>query len=217
VIHKPTLAKTLTTNINRHCASRDAVHNIAGVIELPLIQSIQAEVKRLRMATLEVFNNEVDGFALDAQWSVRKGTPIVLFSHDISMNPNVWEMVQPRTVQRPLEEFWAERFLLPEKSSAATRIKGKRDGVVGGSYTMDHKALSLLLGNNSYQTLGKEYVEAIQAATLAVLLNGFEIQLCEPETFDVVVPPPREVAFGILKPIENVAVRIRKRALAEQQ
>jgi hypothetical protein len=198
VIRRPALVKSLTTSITRYCPSQDAVHNIAGITELPLIRSIQAEVERLRTAKLGVLNNEVKSFELDNEWIIPKGTPIVLLSNDVSMNSKAWGMVQPRTVQVPLEEFWTERFLLPNGS-------------------VDHKALSLLVGNDPHQTLGHEYAQAIQSATLAVLLNEFELQLCEPELFDTVVPPSREVAFGTLKPLERIGVRIRKRSSVKQR
>jgi hypothetical protein len=206
VVHNPALVRSLTASIDRFCSSRDAVHNMAGISELPLIQSLQAEIKRLHTATLEVYHSQIENFALDKDWTVRKGIPIVLFSHDLAMNTKAWETTQPRSVQRPLEEFWAERFLQPNKLE---RKPGKRDGI--------YMAPALLLENGSHSSLGREYMEAIQTATLAALLNEFEIQPCEPETFDAVVPPLREAAFGMLKPLENVAVRIRKRPMAAQR
>jgi hypothetical protein len=170
------------------------------------VQSLQAEIKRLHTATLEVYHSEIDNFALDKDWTVQKGIPMVLFSHDVAMNTKLWQSTQPRSVQRPLEEFWAERFIQPNKSE---RKPGKRDGI--------YESPALLLENGSHPSLGKGYMEAIQTATLAVLLNEFEIQPCEPETFDAVVPPPHEIAFGMLKPLGNVAVRIRKRSMAVQR
>jgi hypothetical protein len=202
VIHKPALVKSLTASIDRFCPSRDAVRNITGIAELPLVQSLQAEIKRLHTATLEVYHSEIDNFALDKDWTVQRGIPMVLFSHDIAMNTKLWQSTQPRSVQRPLEEFWAERFLQPNKSE---RKPGKRDNI--------YEPPALLLENGSHPSLGKAYMEVLQTATLAVLLNEFEIQPCEPERFDAVIPPLHEIAFGMLKPLENVAVRIRKRPM----
>jgi hypothetical protein len=62
------------------------------------------------------------------------------------------------------------------------------------------------------RVLGPAYAKAIHAATLAVLLNDFEVQLCDTELFDQDLPPPRSVAFGVIKPMGEVAVRIRKRS-----
>jgi hypothetical protein len=192
----------LTASIDRLCPSQDAVHHITAIAELPLVQSLQAEIKRLHTATVEVYHSGIENFALDKDWTVSKGIPMVLFSRDIAMNTKVWLSTQPRNVQRPLEEFWAERFLQPNKSE---RKPGKRDGI--------YEPPVLLLENGSHPSLGKDYMDAIQTATLAVLLTEFEIQPCEPERFDAVIPPLHEIAFGMLKPLENVAVRIRKRPM----
>ena len=59
--------------------------------------------------------------------------------------------------------------------------------------------------------LGREYADAIQAATLAVFLTEFELELSDPEVIDAAVPAAREVAYGQVKPLERIAVRIKKR------
>lgn len=61
--------------------------------------------------------------------------------------------------------------------------------------------------------LGREYIKAVQAATLAVFLTEFEMQLCDPEALDATIPLVDESAYGAVEPLEKVAVRIRKRKM----
>ena len=154
-----------------------------------------------------VRTNETDGFPLDKQWSLRKGATVAVFSHDISLNTDAWKKAQPRALERPLEEFWAERFMLPERKS-----KSRKDVGVATSES-DTEDLGDLVTRLTAcdQYPGSRFVSALQMATVAVLFAEFEVQLCDAEQVDAALPPVREFAYGTVKPLEKIAVRIRKR------
>ena len=44
----------------------------------------------------------------------------------------------------------------------------------------------------------------------------FELELCDPEATDEAMPPLGEMAYGAVKPVEKIAVRLRKRAPGEK-
>jgi hypothetical protein len=71
------------------------------------------------------------------------------------------------------------------------------------------------VGRGQTPLLGIDYFPATHAATMAIFLNEFEFQLCDPDLFDAVLPPAREIAFGILKPLDKVEFRIRKRTTSD--
>jgi hypothetical protein len=181
------------------------VDNIAN---LSPMRSLLAETVRLRTAAIHIYPNQ-EGLVLDEHWKIPRATPIVTFSHDLALNTEAWAKAQPRTVEKPLEGFWPERHLSHDRAGPKSTPKSAQSGVPSSPGVDEPLSMGSNFGNQSI--LGCEHARATHAATLAVLLNEFEIQLCDPDFFDAVLPPAREVAFGMLTPLENVAVRIRKR------
>ena len=208
---RPQFVKALVASIDRYSPSQGATYNIHDITNLPLVDSIFAETVRLRMASIAV-HTQGKTLQLDDHWIVPKDTPIVVFSHDISLNSEAWANARSRTVEKPLEEYWAERFLVSGRTESKASQRGQRNDASALSFDMEGlESLNINIGNGQQPVLGHDYMRAVHAASLAVLVNEFEVQLCDPEIFDVVVPPVREMAYGILKPVEKIAVRIRKR------
>lgn len=130
-----------------------------------------------------------------------------MFSHDVALNTDAWKKAQPRLVEKPLEDFWAERFAKPEQKS---RYKKSVGAETSGSDAGDLGDLITQL-TACDQFPGSRFISALQMATLAVLFAEFEIQLSDVDEVDAILPPVGELAFGTVKPLEKVAVRIRKR------
>jgi hypothetical protein len=208
VIRRPQLADHLTANISRYSPSQGASYNVDDITSLSPMRSLLAETVRLRTAAVQVHINR-QSLVLDDHWTIPSDTPIVTLSHDLALNTEAWARIRPRTIKKPLEEFWPERFLSHERGGSNSVPKSAQSGVAFSFSGLESLDMGLNFGNQPI--LGSKHAKAIHAATLAVLLNEFEIQLCDAELFDAVLPPAREVAFGMLKPLEHVAVRIRKR------
>jgi hypothetical protein len=131
----------------------------------------------------------------------------------MALNADAWAKARPRSVEKPLEQYWAERFLVPNRSGSKANQRGQRNDVGAFSFSMEGlESLNINMNGSQNLLLGHDYVRTMHAATLAVLFGEFDLQLCDPDLFDEVVPPVREMAFGNLKPLEKVAVRIRKRS-----
>jgi hypothetical protein len=204
ILRRPDLARSLASNISRYSPSQGATYNVESLTTLPLIESIIAETVRLRMASIAT-RVPKERLQLDENWVVSKDIPVLILSHDLSLNTAAWTKARPRTIEKPLDEYWAERFLM------ANALQRKH--VAAPSFSMNGlEQLNINASNVSHPFLGWEYAKAIHASTLAVLLNEFEPQLCDPDLFDAVVPPARDIAFGSLKPLDQVAIRIRKRS-----
>jgi hypothetical protein len=146
---------------------------------------------------------------LDDHWVIPRDTSIIALSHDLALSAEAWAKARSRTVERPLEEFWPERYLLHKRAGSKSVLHSAQSGVSFSLVGLE--PLNMGLGFGGQPILGSEHARAIHAATLAVLLNEFEIQLCDAELFDAVLPPARELAFGMLKPLDKVDVRIKKR------
>ncbi|KAJ4362730.1 hypothetical protein N0V95_001332 [Ascochyta clinopodiicola] len=205
ILRKSHLVRNMTASIDQHLSPITHKYDVLGLAQVPLVKSVQAEVRRLRTATCVVRTNKTNGFPLDKHWSLPKDATVVMFSHDVSLNTDVWKKSQPQALERPLEEFWAERFITQER-----KIRPKRE--MSGTATEDIRDLVTSLATcNQYP--GSHFISALQMATLAVLLAEFEIQLSDPDEVDADLPPVREFAYGTIKPLEKVAVRIRKRKM----
>lgn len=207
-LRKSHLTRKMTDIVVDHFSPITHKYDILGLAQEPLVESLQTEVHRLRTARYTVRNNETDGFPLDKEWSLRKGDTVAMFSHDVALNTNVWKKIQPKALDRPLEEFWAERFLAPERKNKSK----KADATAGQSDTEDLGSLiKKLTSVDRYP--GPLFISALQMATIAVLFAEFEVQLCDTEQVDAVLPPAGQFAYGTMKPLETIAVRLRKRRI----
>lgn len=206
-LRKSHLARTMTANAAHHFSPITHKYDVAGLTQIPLIKSFQTEIHRLRTATCLVRTNKTDGYPLDKHWSLSKGATVAIFSHDVSSNTDVWKKLQPRALERPLEEFWAERFMAPERKDKFKKDTGTE---TRGSAIENLGDLITQLATSD-QHWGPALISALQMASMAVLFAEFEIQLCDTELVDAALPPTGEFAYGTVKPLEKVAVRIRKR------
>lgn len=134
------------------------------------------------------------------------------------MNTELWAKARPRAVERPLEEFWAERFLLPDKfGSKHRRVKERKEQIETGTFDMGGlETLHMNPDDDSYLGTGRSFGKAIQAATLAVLFTEFEIRLCDPDWVAELMPPIGEMAFGTVKPLHKIELQIRKRRISQK-
>lgn len=206
-LRKSHLTRNMAATIAQHFSPITHKYDVFGLAQDPFVKSLQTEIRRLRTASCVIRTNETDGFPLDKQWSLPKGATVAMFSHDIGLNTDVWKKVQPRALERPLEESWAERFTRPEQKSRYKKTAGTE---TSGSDTEDLGDIITQL-TACHQFPGSRFVSALQTATLAVLFAEFEIQLCDTEEVDAALPPVREFAYGTVKPLGKIAVRIRKR------
>lgn len=211
-VREPSIAKHLVTKVAQHYSSPSGEYDIAGIVKTPLLQSIYQETSRLRLATY--FSGKIghDGFHLDDQWTLRKGSSVVAFSNDVALNTEAWSKARPRTVEQPLEKFWAQRFLVSERTSKTPRAEQSKSSIAEtGRFTLEGlEEAGLVFASDQQHILGPEYLQAIQTATLAVLLTEFELQLCNPEAIDASTPPLLDKAFGRPQLSDRVGVRIRK-------
>ncbi|KAF2628478.1 cytochrome P450 [Macroventuria anomochaeta] len=207
IMRKSHLTRDMIASVVRHLSPITHKYDVLGLAQEPLAKSLQTEVRRLRTGTCVVRTNKTDGFPLDKQWSLPNGATVAIFSYDISLNTDVWKKIQPQALKKPLEEFWAERFMVPEQKSRSKKHVGVD---TSGSATQDLGDLvTRLVACDQYP--GSRFISALQMATLAVLFAEFEVQLCDTEQVDAALPPIRESAYGTVKPLEKIAVRIRKR------
>jgi hypothetical protein len=221
IMRKPQLIKHLTSEVSRlrpsdatRLGPLDATkYNVDGVVNMPMFQSINQEVTRLRTAQYMTYTDESKDMPLDDQWRLPSGYTAICFSHDVALNTQIWEKGQAQTIREPLEEFWAERFLITHRPTlkAKTSHQSLHNSEAGSFAVKGQELLALAFDERQHLGFGGEYAKAMQAATLSVLLSEFELELCSPGAVEAAMPELREVAFGAVRPLDPIAVRIRKR------
>lgn len=210
-IRDPTLSRRLSAETQNYFDLTSGEYKVAPLTTIPIIQSMYAEIARLRIATCVLRTCEAESFHLDDNWIVPKGTTVAIFSHGLGQDNQLWAKARPDITARPLEKFWPERFLVPENNGS----KDKRRGTTSRFSTEGFEPLQVAFGGGENQCPGREFAKAVQASTLAILFNEYEIQLSDPQSAEQSIPPVRGVAYGTIKPLDKVRVRIRKRTMAK--
>lgn len=219
LLRKPYLAGHVTNIVSEHKPTKAAACDVNRILARPLFQSLQAEVSRLRIAQYMICTNPTAKVAVDSEWTLSKDSNAISFSQDYALNTKLWAKARPHTVEKPLEEFWAERFLVLDKDTSNAQGQRKSRGSMNEA-RFDVQNLELLVpavDDKQAFGLASDYIRSMQAATLAVLLSEFEMQLCDPDLIDAAMPELRESAFGQVRPKEKIAVRIRKRRTGKEQ
>ncbi|KAF4633640.1 hypothetical protein G7Y89_g4481 [Cudoniella acicularis] len=111
--------------------------NVEVLMSLPLLQSVYAEVLRLRVEGQHVLCSTREDFQLN-EWIFPKNNLVLVPTSAAHMNENFWNT---RGGQHPLDTFWADRFLVyPDDSSSGPKKKPKNNlGLVSITVTTKFK------------------------------------------------------------------------------
>lgn len=200
-------------DITQHYSAHSGEYDVAGIAETPLLQSVHKEIARLRTPTYLKTDLEDFGSQLDEQWTLPRGISVLAFSSDVALSTEAWAKARAPVLEQPLDVFWAERFLVPNRTSTEPKKdQSKIPKTKIGEFSVEGlKDLLPIFDIDSESSVGHHYPHAVRTATLAVLLTEFELQLCDPEAVDAAIPPLRTKSFGRVHMLDKVGVRIRKR------
>lgn len=182
--------------------------DVTELSKRPLLQSVYAEVLRLYNAIAFTRVSEDKDFDLEG-YTVKAGTPMVLFSRPSAMNEEVWAQAG-RASKLPLSEFDAERFLVA--SSENLRSSGQSSSSRGGSsFSLDNLAgIWTPYGGGHWLCPGRHFAKIEILSTVALFFSRFEIQLLTDNNLEV-QPDMWWFPVGGLPPNKKVPFRIRKR------
>ena len=207
-------------------AAYDSRHRDSESIALgknPLLQSIFAEVTRLRVVGI-IARCAVGGDFQLGEWIIPKGSFLGLPSYAGAMNKDVWNAGTDND-PHPLDEFWAERFLVyPNDPDSGALRRDRRPSTTPVSATggeASNEPVFSLKGPKEVYTPfaggsalcpGRHFARQEVVCTLARLVLQYDIELQVPEHWE----PRMDPAFfptGTLPPLDKLPFRIRRRAL----
>ena len=170
--------------------------NISRLAAQPLLQSVYAEVLRLRVSILISRMVEYKDITIDG-YAVRRGEYIVMPTDAVHFNEEAWAQAG-RSSKIPLSQFDAARFLVALES---------------GLFEFDSDALGGLwipFGGGDRMCPGRHVAKLEMLISFAHLFYHYEMELM-PMNFDKVQCNRDYAAFGTLPPNTPVPFRIRKK------
>ena len=169
----------------------------------PILQSLHAETTRYYASNVSVRVVASPSFALDEKYTIPEGTTLFIYSKFTGLLTHGWTDARPQTTTRPLETFWAERFLV----SGQGKRERFSDAGLAGNWTS--------FGGGEHKCPGRHFARNIGIVALAVLLGEFECELLDREVVKKVVPSIRATAFGKMEPRSKVVARLRRRHIQD--
>ncbi|KAF2029796.1 cytochrome P450 [Setomelanomma holmii] len=198
-LRDPSLFQKVSTEIRNHFDAKTSSYDFMQLTVRPILQSLHAETTRFYSSNVAVRVVTSPAFALDDKYTITKGTTLFIYNKFAGLFTPGWHDARPHTTTKPLDTFWAERFLHSRE--------GKRerfmDAGLGGSWTS--------FGGGEHKCPGRHFARNIGIVGLAVLLGNFECDLSITESLDDFVPKIRETAFGKMEPTRKVTARLRRR------
>lgn len=176
--------------------------DIAKLCSAPLHQSAYAEVLRLRVAVPSLRMSETESFSL-GDYTVPKDTTLVILSNITARNHTAWASARPCTVSKPLDQFWAERFLVPSDDDPEKMPeKFSLDGL---------QACWMPYGGGQLICPGRHLAKNEIIGALAVIMEAFEVEFTDLRRAECVGVNLDGVPSGALPPTTGVPVKIRRR------
>lgn len=193
----------------------------------PLLQSIFAEVTRLRVVGMIVRVITGGDFQL-GEWSIPQGSIVGLPSRTGAMNKDVWN-AGTKEDPHPLEDFWEERFLIypdnpnsgPLRKKEIAPCHSKQEptacsstpGKAPGEPTFSLKGLNgayTPFGGGPGPCPGRHFARQEVTCTLAKLVLEYDMELQVSKGWE----PKMDTSFfplGTLPPKDKVPFRVRRR------
>lgn len=230
-LHDPFLQKRVRASLQAARAEPPANANqplafdMAKLTSDALLQSIFAEILRLRVAALVVRQPTVDRFSLPGGWHIKQNETLSMSTRTELMDDAFWNAGDAAN-PHPLDHFWAERFMVypddprsgplrePRRrlKSIQAQAQQQQDGKNGKNepyFSLDGCSWSWVpFGGGRQLCPGRHFAKREILLTSAIFLMAFDIELLTDK-----LPGPDEgvYGFGTMPPNGKVPCRIRRR------
>ncbi|KAI1841568.1 hypothetical protein JX265_004702 [Neoarthrinium moseri] len=178
------------------CRNHGGWHSIPDLASQPLLESAYAEVLRLRISivmgrTVEHGDIKVGGYR------VPRGDVVLMPTDSMHFNKEAWTRAGGST-EKPLNEFDAERFLVPSETGKPLFSTDRLAG------------LWIPYGGGDRMCPGRHLVKLEMLIIYAYLFTAYEIEVNETD-MGKIKPNTGYVSFGALPPNRALRFRIRRK------
>jgi cytochrome P450 len=190
-----------------------AVFDLSPVLASPLAQSIYAEVLRMRISLL--LNRCAD--RKDHRigpWTLKKGAYMTLPTAHVGYHEKAWEPYTD-SGKAPIEEFWADRFLVPDEDDEKTAEYGspidttKEKSAQKLRFSTDHlNGIWVPYGGGALMCPGRHFAKQEMMGSVTVFSHYYELEVLSGRapTMD-----DKFYGMGAQQPAEKTPVRIRRK------
>lgn len=176
--------------------------DIQKLQQQPILGAVWAEVLRLYVATAMSRTPDRADFKL-GEWIIPKGKNMILSAYEAHRDEAAFKMYMGSVEDyHPLDEFWAERFLVTREAQEDSGPELNFNGL-DGAY--------IPYGGGSSICPGRHYAKQTMLTTFAFLVTAFEIELCTAEGTEVKAGMSY-YGTGVLRPMGEVPFRVRRQA-----
>ncbi|KAJ4377947.1 hypothetical protein N0V83_000777 [Neocucurbitaria cava] len=121
-VRNHTLHDRVLTEINTHSLPESSSYDFMKLTARPLLRSMHAETTRYYSSNLSVREVVAPEYALDAKYTIKKGTTVFIPNKYAGQFTAAWAQAKPQAVTKPLDTFWAERFMVSDQDGKRERF-----------------------------------------------------------------------------------------------
>ncbi|KAI9876911.1 MAG: hypothetical protein M1830_005312 [Pleopsidium flavum] len=196
--------------------------DVDKLLSLPLLQSIYAELLRLRVEVQTVFSSDREDIRIN-EWRFPKTSLVIVPAGAAHRDQSFWNT---KDGEHPLDRFWADRFLAypndprsgPRRNTAADSCNPEEETTKTAADPTKAKFVSLGLANSfmpygigERTCPGRGFARREIVAFCAIMVDQFDIEILSTEKdFDL---SPAFYGIGTQRPLRRIPFKVRKRKM----
>jgi cytochrome P450 len=195
----PSVFRRITEELRSSFDAQKDTYDFMTLTQQPFLQSLHAETTRMYSSNVAQRVVTTPTFALSDKYTVTQGTTLFIYTKPTALFTPGWTEARAESTTKPLDTFWAERFLV----GGDTKRERYSHAGLSGCWTS--------FGGGEHKCPGRHFARNVGIGALAVLLGHYECELVDNEGKINVRPNIRETAFGKMQPTKKVEARLRRR------
>lgn len=192
------MVQPLPTSLSSTTTSQPTEFHITTLVNSPRLQSVYAEVLRMRIALL-LNRTPVHTEAQLGPWRLKRGQFIVMSTQHAAYDDEAWGPRRMQDGRYPLDQFWAERFLVQDEGG---KEQFSLDGLSGAW---------IPYGGGGFMCPGRHFAKQEILGSVAIFQSYYELEVVDRPKGWLPRPDRRFYGVGAMPPAEPIPFRIRRR------
>ncbi|KGO48193.1 Cytochrome P450 [Penicillium expansum] len=192
------MVQPFPTSLSSTTTSQQTEFDITTLVNSPRLQSVYAEVLRMRIALL-LNRTPVHTEAQLGPWRLKRGQFIVMSTQHAAYDDEAWGPRRMQDGRYPLDQFWAERFLVQDEGG---KEQFSLDGLSGAW---------IPYGGGGFMCPGRHFAKQEILGSVAIFQSYYELEVVDRPKGWLPRPDRRFYGVGAMPPAEPIPFRIRRR------